>query len=312
MSEMFKALKNVILAFSPSRSFIEAMMKYDFRIGDRKGNLIQLCFSNLASWPLIPILALIFFDPFKYSWKLVDFITFENPLILFFLDGRIANMAAVFVIFFIAEWVFRKEYLLLALVFYFVNRSELHIHLATVGVLGVYASRICYLWRLSVDLESETKKIWMSASVLQFAAWLLIAFTTLTALDYLQINHLFSQTGELSRYNFLVLIVLLYHGFSHVLLSLWGHFYAQRMLEPSHLPIFFSTAKWISKFNMRYYLQNLLKLRIKEQLEKHSVSQIQLLELKEQNPGILRLSVGEALEKELSYLKEAELRLRQI
>ena len=312
MKKILAALKDVLLSYGPARSFVEAMIKFDFKIGEAHTNLMQICFSNLASWPLIPLLFLIFFDPFKFSWSLVGLLSFDNPVVFFLLDGRLAGMLIFFVLFFVMEWVIRKEYLLIGLIFYFLNRNELHIHLATVALLAVYVSRICYLWWLSVDSESETKKIWKSISQLQFAAWVLVSFSAIGALDYLQINHLFSQSGEMTRFGFLGVTVLLYHGFSHLFLSLWGHFYFQRTTEPSQLSTFYSTANWILRFNMSNYLRSLLKARIPQQLEKHLESELQYVELKKLNPALANFSVGPVLGREISFLKEAGLRLSKI
>lgn len=312
MKKIFFVLKEVFLSYTPARSLIESMMKYDFKIGEMKTNLMQICFSNLASWPLIPILFIIYLDPFKYSWSLVGLLSFENPFVLLLLDGRISNMIVFFFIFFILEWVFRKEYILIAAVFYFLNRSELHIHLATVAVFAIYFSRICYLWWFSVDSESETKKIWKSVSILQTCAWFFVGFATITALDFVQLNHLFNRNGELSRFNFLCIAILLYHGFSHLFLSLWGHFYSQKKIEPSHLPTYYSTANWLLRFNMSYYLQRLLKTQVSQQLQKHLNSEAQLYELKIRNPALANFSVGDVLSREIAYLKEANLRMNKI
>jgi hypothetical protein len=312
MIEILLALKETFLSYSPSRSLIEGMMKYDFKVGVPRVNLMQLCFSNLAAWPLIIVIALIHLDPFKYSWTLVSLISFENPVILFLLDGRLGAMVWFFVIFFIIEWLIRKEYVLLALIFYFLNKGELHIHLASVGVLAIYLSRISYLWWLSLDALSETQKIWKSVSILQFVAWIVTTICILNALDYIQLNFLFNENSDLSRFNFLCIVVVLYHVCSHLFLSLWGHFYFQKKIEPSNLPTYYSTAHWILRFNMSYYLQKLLKNKLSAQSEKHAESQKQFDELKIVSPGLVKLSVESVLKKETAFLKEAGLRISKI
>lgn len=312
MKQILFALKEVFLSYTPSRSFIEAMMKYDFKIGEAKTSIMQLCFSNLASWPLVIILLVIGLDPFKVSFSLVNLLSFENPVVLFLLDGRQLNMVMFFLLFYFLEWIIRKEYILIAIVFYFLNRGELHIHLATAAVLAVYLSRINYLWWLSVDSESETKKIWKAAGILQFVSWLIVSVTAIGALDYIQINGLFSQKGHLSRFNFLCVTILLYHACSHLFLSLWGHFYFQKKLEPTKLPTHYSTANWILRFNMSYYLQSLLKTQISKQLTAHQEREIEFQELKAQNMALARFSVEEVLKKEIIHLKEAGLRIGKI
>lgn len=312
IQQILNAIKDTLLAYTPARSQLEGIIKYDFKIGDARTNLMQLCFSNMAMWPLIFIITAIAFDPFKNSWSLVQLLSFENPIVLFLLDGRLTPMIAIFIIFFVLEWLIRKEYILIAIIFYFVNRQELHINLATAAVLAVYLSRISYLWWLSVDVESETKKVWKTVNVLQFVAWIISSVCIINALDYAQINYLFNQGSNLSRYEFLWFAIILHMVCSHLFLCFWGHFHFKKTVEPSYLPTYFSTANWILRFGMSYYLQKLLKTQITQQLEKHSSSQKQFDELKLASPGLVKLSVESVLKKEISYLKEANLRISKI
>ncbi|MBY0553703.1 hypothetical protein K2P97_04185 [bacterium] len=312
VQQIINAVKDTMLSYTPARSQLEGIIKYDFKIGDARTNLMQLCFSNIAMWPLIFIIATIAFDPFKNSWSLVQLLSFENPIVLFLLDGRLTAMITFFVIFFVLEWLIRKEYILIALVFYFLNRQELHINLATIAILAIYLSRISYLWWLSADVESETKKIWKAVSVLQFVAWIVSSVFILNALDYAQINYLFNQGSSLNRYDFLWFAIILHMACSHLFLCFWGHFYFKKTVEPSYLPTYFSTANWILRFNMSYYLQKLLKTQINSQIEKHTQSQKQFDELKIASPGLVKLSVESVLKKETGFLKEAGLRLSKI
>lgn len=309
MKQILEALKDVFLSFFPSRSLIESMMKYDFKIGDSKTQMMQLCFSNLASWPLIFILLLINFDPFRYSWSLVKLLSYDNTFMLFLLDGRILNMLVIFLVFIALEWLLKKEYILIALVFYFLGRSELHIHLAVAAVLAIYVARISYLWRLSLACASETKKIWKAVSILQFAAWLVTAVVILNALDFIQINHLFNEDSDLTRFNFLCLAVLIYHIFNHLFLSLWGHFYVQKKIDPAYLPVYFSTSQWLSKVKFRGSFLSIINAKITEQLSKHQQNQVELEELKKINPKINQAALEQILKREVTYLNEAQQRL---
>lgn len=303
LKQIAEALKEVFLSYSPARSLIEAMMKYDFKIGEARVNLMQLCFSNLASWPLILILVLIFFDPTKASWSLVGYLSFENPLVLFLLDGRPLNMLALFLLFFALEWILKKEYILIAIIIYLVNRSEFHIHLATTSILAVYLSRLLYLWSFKADHESETRKIWKSVCILQLLAWGLVSLSALRALDYIQVNFLFNEATNLSRFNFLCIMILLYHMLSHLFLSFWGHFYFGQKLEPSKLPVYYSTKNWASHFKISKRFKSTLSIKTTEQLKKHLQSDVELQELKLQSPGLAKFSIAKVLAKEISYLK---------
>lgn len=315
MKLILTALKDALLSYTPARSLIESMMKYDFKIGNPRTQLMQLCFSSLAAWPLILLIGLIFLDPFKGSWSLVRWFGHDSDVVLFLLNGQMSTMWLVFGVAFLLEWLFRKEYIFIGLIFYFVNRSELHIHLALAMVLGVYLSRTMYLWWLSVDARSKTKTIWIWASSLQFAGWVVTSVVSLIMLDYLQVNHLFSQVSQamvLNRFNFLLLVILGFHLVSHLMLCLWGHFYYKKENDPAELPTYYSTANWILRFNMSYYLQSLLKSTVPAQIEKHSQNVQQMDGLMAEHAGLGALPVGQVLRQELDYLKEANLRLTKI
>ena len=63
---------------------------------------------------------------------------------------------------------------------------------------------------------------------------------------------------------------------------------------------------------MSNYLRSLLKARIPQQLEKHLESELQYVELKKLNPALANFSVGPVLGREISFLKEAGLRISKI
>lgn len=312
MRQIFAALKEVFLCFSPERSFLESMMKIDFKIGDYKTNMMQLCFSNLGSWPLLIICTLIYLDPFRYSWSLSEALSFTNPLVLFLLSGQMLSMLQFFILFFVLQWIIRKEYILLAVVLYFTHRSELHIHLAVMAVLAIYLSRISYLMWLTMDTLSHTKRIWKSIGILQLFSWLICTIMVMSALDYIQIRHLFKEGTQLSRFNFICVTILVYHTLSHLFLSLWGHFYIQQKFDPSQLNTYFSTSHWILRFDLSYYLQSKLKTKVNEQIAQHELSLRQYQELKALNKGATLGSIHEVLNQEIVFLKEAQIRLSKI
>ena len=306
IKQIFLVLKEVVFSFHPTRSFLQSMIKFDFKIDSEKNNLMQLCFSNLATWPLFFILLLVRLDPFRSSWHLVEILSFDNPVMLFLLNGQFFNMLIFFLIFFLAEWFLKQEYLLIALVFYFLNRSELHIHLAVVSVLAIYLSRLMYLNLFIADKLSLTRSIWLAVNRLQLIAWGLVAFTTLKALDFIQINFLFNETNEFNRFNFLCVTILLYTGFSHLFLSLWGHFYSLKKREPSLLPVYFSTVNWFLRFKISHQLKICLQNKTIEQLHIHIENQKQFQLLKSENPGLRNFPIEVILNQEIAYLKKAQ------
>jgi hypothetical protein len=100
-------------------------MRFDFKLGDARENLMQACFAALAAWPMFLLFAVISYDPFKADWSLVHFLAPDNSVLLYLLDGRLQTMFVFFSVAFVIEWVFRREYLYLFLLAYFVGRFEL-------------------------------------------------------------------------------------------------------------------------------------------------------------------------------------------
>ncbi len=309
MNLIIAAVKEALLSFFPNRSYYEAMMKYDFKIGLPRQNLMQLCFSPLAAWTLFVLLGLVYIDPTKYFFSLQKALGPESYMSTFLLSGQVSIMMGSFFVFYFLEWILRKEYLLVVLVFYFLAKSDIHIHLATSAILGIYFSKSCYLWWFHVDLESESRKIWKAVTNLLLLNWLIISIITLLSLDYLQANHFFSGSMAQNRFEFLLLVIFAMYLGVFLLLSLWGHFFARRKIEPSLLPIYYSTEKWILRFKMSAYLKRLLKVRIDAVLPEHLKSSEKFAEIKDQSPGLSLSYLVTTLKKEISYLQEASSRL---
>lgn len=316
MKPIMNAIKEAICTLSVKKCQLEAIMKWDFKVGNPRENFMQLCFSNLAAWPLFTVILILNFDPFRFSWSLAEIFSYDNSFILFLLDGRLTPMLVTFFGFFVAEWLFRKEYFFIFGLLFFLNKGELHINLALAGCLAVYLSRICYGWWMVVDSESKTRKIWQISNLLQFAAWLITAVGSVYAVDYLQVNSYFAAPNDLnswqSRLNFMAIVFFSYHLVSHILLSAWGHFYFRIADDPSDLPVYYSTSNWILRFDLSDNLLSQVKKTIETQLAKYGQNQKQYEELKSLNPKLSTLPFEAVLNKEISYLKEAGLRISKI
>jgi hypothetical protein len=310
VKEILLSLKDTLLALTPGRSFCEAMLKADFKVGDRRRALMQLCFSSLAAWPLAVLVVLVGFCPL--SWQLTRILPQDHFMVLWLLDGRLPELLIFFAALYVLQWILRLEYVFLILIFYGVRSQQLHINLAVAGVLAIYLSRISYQWWLSVDCASVTKTIWKSAHVLQLVAWVVTAVLALSALDYLQRQYLFSENGDLSRFNFLVVIVLLYHAWGQLILSLWGHFYFQKNQDPSDLAIHYSTAQWLLRFKISKSLRARLRAQVSEQLAKHQQHQEQMAELRAKHPALGQNNLQSVLTQETVFLSEANLRLTKM
>lgn len=312
MNSILKSFKQAVLSFSPHKCLVESFLRFDFKLGDARENLMQACFASLASWPMLLLFAVIVYDPFKADWSLVHILAPDNSFLLYLLDGRVQTMFVFFGLAFVIEWIFRREYLYLFVIAYFVGRFELHINLAVASLLGVLLSRISYQWWAMLDLTSESQKIWARLHQTQMLAWVVTAVLALLALDYLQVNHLFQKQGLLTRLNFLAGLYACYHGLNLMCSMLWGHFYFHAEKDPTALPTHYSSAQFILRFPLGEQLVYQMKKLVKEQIQKHTQHSQEYENLKKESPGLSNFPFSKVVATELSYLREALLRLEKI
>ncbi len=305
------SIKDVLFSNSTSRCQFEAMMKFDFKIGSPRQNLMQLCFSSLASWRLVFFLLFLALDPFSTFWSLGSSLQYffgeSSQLRFFLLDGQVFSMVLIAVIFFVLEWIVSSESLLIIFIFYFLSQGQLHLNLAAAMVAGVYLSRACSAWVLFFLLESETRRIWKWITSLQVFTFVAISIASLFGLDYLQKIQFLSV--PLLRFYFLFSIVILFQFANFLILSIWGHFYSRRIVEPSFLPIYFSTSRWIGKSVITLKMKNELKIKSLEIIESHLIALQKLEEFKDQSPGLKFDFIEDVFRRELAYLETAASRL---
>lgn len=310
---IFSVIQDVLKTGTPNRALTEGLIKYDFKLEEPRQNLMQISFSALANWPLFFALLLIAFDPTRSLWSLNALMARlfgeDSSVRFFLLSGQISDMATILAIFFLLEWIFRLEYFLIAIVFYFLAQSQLHLHLALSAVMGVYLSRACYWWWLRFDLESRTQKIWTWAASMQLLAVIVVSFFSLVVLDQYQHLQYFSGSQTENRYQFLLSVVFFFQFMTFLLMSLWGHFSFQQKADPSYLPVYFSSSVWIARFGISSRLVGALQLKTQESLKAHERSLAQLKELKDQSPAGAMKTLEETLHKELGYLQTAASRL---
>lgn len=310
---IFSAVQEVLKSGTPNRALFEGLTRYDFKIGEPRQNLMQISFSALAGWPLFFVLGLIWLDPTRSLWSfhgvMAQLFGEDSSFRFFLLSGQISDMATVLAIFFFLEWVLRLEYFLIAVVFYFLSQSQLHLHLALSAVIGVYLSKACYGWWLRLDLESRTRQIWTGVTTMQLLAVLGVSLGSLIVLDQYQQFQYFSGSQTENRYQFLFSVIFSFQFFSLLLMSIWGHFFFQKKVDPSYLPVYFSSSAWVARFGVSSRLNRELRLKTQESLKTHESSLVQLRELKDQSPAGAMKTLDEVLHKELGYLQTAASRL---
>lgn len=312
MSSVLKSFKLAVFSFSPAKCLVESFMRFDFKLGDARENLMQACFAALASWPMFLLFAVIAYDPFKPNWSLVHILAPDNSFLLYLLDGRLQTMFVFFGVAFVVEWIFRREYLYLFLLAYFVGRFELHLNLAVAAMLGIILSRIAYQWWAMLDLASESQKIWARLHQMQMLAWVVTTAVALLALDYLQINHVFQKQGLATRLNFFVAVYACYSAVTLMSSMVWGHFYFQAKKDPTALPTHYSSAQFILRFKLGEQLVYQMKKLVKEQIQKHTQHSQEYENLRKESPGLANFPFSKVITSELSYLREALLRLDKI
>jgi hypothetical protein len=312
MSSVLKSFKLALFSFSPSKCLVESFIRFDFKLGDSKENLMQACFASLAVWPMFVLLAVIAYDPFKADWSLVHFLAPDNSFLLFLLDGRLQTMFVFFGVTFVLEWIFRREYLILFILAYLVGRFELHINLAVAAMLGIILSRISYHWWAMLDLTSDSRKIWARLHQTQMLAWVVAVAAALLTLDYLQINHIFQKQGLLTRLNFFAMVYACYNGLNLMASMIWGHFYFHAKKDPTTLSTYYSSAQFILRFRLGEQMVYQMKKLVKEQIQKHTQHSQEYENLKKESPGLANFPFSKVVQLELSYLREALLRLDKI
>lgn len=287
------------------------MVRWDFKEGGARENLMQLCFSSLASWLLLLFLLIISALPGTIV-PIVSLDRFaENSLLLFLLDGYILNMAVFAVAVFVLTWLFRMETFLILLIAVLIKISWLHINLAVAGVLAVLLSAICYRWWAVMDIKSEARRVWNSIHRLQLVAFVITFSAGMYYLDFIQVNHLFSEQG-LNRIHFLAGIVAGYYALNFLMMSVYGHFYFNRQVEPQQMQVYFSTANWILRFRFSRAMTDVLRKKAEAEILKHQDHLKNFLELKTSSPGLATLPLEKVLLSEIDHLKEAILRFSKV
>ncbi len=309
IKQLSSAIKEVLTSFSPKCSAFEAMMKIDFKIDEERVNLMQLCFSGLAAWPIVVLAWIIQLNLLPSAWSLQYIFAEQMDFRFFLMDGRFGNMLLFFGLFFIIEWIIRKEYFLLCLILYFLLKSDFHFHLALASCGGVLLSRCCYVWWLHLDLKSRSFTIWKTFSSLQIAGTFMGLILCLYLLQILFNLGYFSASGNENRYQALVFFILVIYLSPLLLTSVWGHFFVKRKKEPTDFPIHYSSASWILRFRMRPFLRKKLLEQIHKYLDLHQKNLDDFLALKDLGPVSIPSQIIKILKIELGYLNLASSRL---
>lgn len=307
MKPVVRSALSAMMSLSFTKNMLESMISWDFKEGNPRDNLMQLCFSSLASWLVILLTLIISVLPPEFLPLQVSDATTEGSVLFFFLDGHLINMFVIATAAFVFTWLFRLESLLILVTAFAVKQSWLHINSATAATLATLLSSLCFRWWAVMDIKSEARRVWNSVHQIQMIAFLATLSASLYFLDYLQINGLFSE-HSFNRTQFLAALITNYYAVSFLGMALFGHFYFRRKTEPQELPLYFSTANWILRFRFSHDLRTLLKKKAEAEMTKHQDHLKKFNELKKSSPGLSTLPIEKTLLCEIENLKEAILR----
>lgn len=266
---------------------------------------MQICFANLAAWPLVVLLiSMLLADQYFPFQFLSLFLGDENPLRWLLLDASLFNMVATFLILFGIHWFIRQENVSVLILMFLLCAGDMHISLVTVGVFAVYLSRIVAVWKLVLPLHGRVRRVGQSVSFLNCLAWLLGFTLSLFWLHQLLISGQFRSSGLLTRPVFLTAMIVFYYFVTHMLLSVWGHFYFRKPPDPSELHIHYSTTCWMGLLKLRLPLKTEIKELALNKKESHLRHLQDFTELSRQHGGLNVLPIEKVIKQEIIYLDD--------
>lgn len=301
------ALRSVLVPFSVEKAQTEALIKVDFKIGDERIALMELCFSNCSIWPLYIFAILISGTP--ADWNFQKLFQQNQELIFLLLDGRSQMMILTFILLFSIEFLIHQELLLLGLILYLLSKADIHLNLAFAAVVAIIFSRSVSMCFKQRKLISRIKFIWKTFSYLQLIGVLLGAAVNIFLLQTLQFQGYFSSTFNDNRTQSLLLFITTIYFFQFTLVSIWGHFYAKKVKEPTDFPTQYSSAEWLKKTRLRNSFKLILFEQVIKYIGLHQKRFEEFSALKDLSPVSIPFKITEILKTELSYLKMASSRL---
>ena len=252
------ALKQVFWSFSPTQSQLQAMIRIDFKIEDARTNWMRLCFSVLASWPLLAVLMVLYLVPDANFLRLSLALQKHPSFIFWLLDGRALNMLIFFGGFFLIQWIVRLPFVFIVIIFNYLMRSDLHFHLALAALVGVFAGHGSWMLWLQKKTESDTRIIWKKAMTLQLFAVLVSVIIISLVLQAMHINNFFAASAIANRPEFFLYSLVLIYFLQFLFLSIWGHFRFQQKKEPADFPVCYSTAAWLNQVILQTQFKKVL------------------------------------------------------
>lgn len=244
---ILEQIKKNVLKMSSVKTQHEALAAIDFKLTDEKSGLLQMCFSILADWPIISMMIVLFFNPFRYQFSMFSYLPVDSKILVWAFSE---NFFLGFLVFALANTLLNSRFLWLTVVAWFISNGDIHIFLAIGAVSGIFFSAARKNLKLSTDIHGKIKNTWLFFSILQMLAVILAAIVNYTIYFNFKSLGYFSATMSVNRFEFFMLAVTIHLLAEFVLTSIWGHFYSRRKIEPADWKLFYSTAVILKKLRL--------------------------------------------------------------
>lgn len=265
---MISTIKQAVLAqfkkTNPLRSIEEGLVRYDFQIQSPQQSLMQICFSPLASWLAVLLILVVMLSPFRYQLTLVQFLGFENQIILFLMQSSFRAECISFIVFFILGRLVRFDFIAIFILAWLLGNGDIHITLAQAGLLGILFSQI--RWQLSWfgQTQGAVKKVIQWIVILQFISFFIFIFMSWLMLAQVRASGLFDQSMRAYRLEYLLIVYLVYQMQTFGILSVWGHFYVRQKPDPSVWNLKYSVVMLIPRFFLSSSFQKIFEAKVSE------------------------------------------------
>lgn len=291
---IFTVIKDVLSSLTSRRCQDESILELDYKLSSYQQALMKLCFSPLANWLLFVWACLLFINPFRFQFQFLS----QFPILLNYIYSP--NWSLGLSIGILLAYFIGLHNLAIAVTLYFVSQAEIHVVIGLFIIAGIFLGQNLRFVKLIIKLEGGIRKTLLYYSGIHFIALVAAIYLNTQFYIYLDIKRYFSASVFSHRFEFLVLSLVLFYLIQFVFLSLWGHFYIRRPIEPSRLEISYSTVKIFKQLSVRE--------KIQIQLEKTILEKINNLEahLKDSASQYLPQDIRRKAEKELSYLNMAK------
>lgn len=293
---IIEQLKKIIRKMSAARVQHEALVETDFKLVDEKSGLMQLCFSVFAQWPVAVMLFIIFVNPLRYQMSIQSLLGFDGRMMMWTFSE---NFLLGYVVFAILGSLIKIELLWLSIIAFLISNGEIHVLIAVGAATGVFFSTARRNLNLISALEGRIKGTWIFYAALQMV--LVFIAAAVSYIIYLNLKNFgfFNATMYVNRYEFFSLAVLIHYSIQFLGLSVWGHFYARRKIDPSDWKISYSSGLILSRLSLSSSFKEQLKAFIDDKMSQQSESKStkgipeRLLKLAQTEQENLKTAFGE-------------------